>query len=50
LKPASGYYNNEGNTRADSGAGIYTPGFKPFNNLLEEWRIKGEMASLEIQR
>jgi cyclohexanone monooxygenase len=45
-----GYYNNEGSARAGLGAGIYTPGINAFNKLLEEWRAKGDMEGLEVQR
>jgi cyclohexanone monooxygenase len=45
-----GYYNNEGSARAGLGAGIYTPGINAFNKLLVEWRNKGDMKGLEIQR
>jgi cyclohexanone monooxygenase len=45
-----GYSNNEGSARAGLGAGIYTPGINAFNKLLEEWRAKGDLDGLEIQR
>jgi cyclohexanone monooxygenase len=45
-----GYYNNEGSARAGLGAGIYTPGINAFNKLLVEWRNKGDLEGLEIQR
>ena len=45
-----GYYNAEGSARAGLGAGIYTPGINAFNKLLEEWRAKGDLEGLEIQR
>ena len=31
-------------------AGAYTPGINAFNELLEEWREKGDMAGMEIDR
>jgi cyclohexanone monooxygenase len=44
-----GYYNNEGHTKAGSGFfGAYTPGTNAFNQLLEEWRGRGELAGMEL--
>ncbi|HTK67997.1 MAG TPA: NAD(P)/FAD-dependent oxidoreductase [Pseudonocardia sp.] len=44
-----GYYNNEGKTKAGSSFfGAYTPGTNAFNELLEEYRARGDMAGLEL--
>lgn len=44
-----GYYNNEGATSAGNGFfGSYTPGAAAFNELLEEWRAKGDLAGMEL--
>jgi cyclohexanone monooxygenase len=45
-----GYYNNEGQSGAGLGAGLYTPGINPFNALLERWRAEGSMDGLELDR
>jgi cyclohexanone monooxygenase len=45
-----GYYNNEGQTDARPGAGVYTPGLNAFNRLLEQWRAQGDMEGLELDR
>ena len=45
-----GYYNNEGQSGAGLGAGLYTPGINPFNALLEQWRAQGDMEGLELDR
>jgi cyclohexanone monooxygenase len=45
-----GYYNNEGHTKAGSGFfGAYTPGTNAFNELLEEYRERGDMAGLALR-
>jgi len=44
-----GYYNNEGAPRAGSSFfGAFTPGANAFNQLLEEWRARGDLAGLEL--
>jgi cyclohexanone monooxygenase len=45
-----GYYNNEGQSGAGLGVGLYTPGINAFNRLLEQWRAEGDMDGLEIDR
>ena len=46
-----GYYNNEGDT---STIGIfdqiYTPGINQFNALLAEWREKGDLEGMQLQK
>ena len=48
-----GYYNNEGRgTAKDNGSFLgdfYSPGFYAFDELLAEWRDKGDMAGLELR-
>ncbi|MEX1103418.1 MAG: NAD(P)/FAD-dependent oxidoreductase, partial [Dehalococcoidia bacterium] len=44
-----GYYNNEGAPRT-AATGVYLPGINAFNRLLEDWREKGDLAGLEIDR
>ena len=47
-----GYYNNEGRGGGeDNGAFLgdfYSPGFYAFDDLLAEWRAKGELEGLEL--
>jgi cyclohexanone monooxygenase len=46
-----GYYNNEGSPKAGSAFfGAYTPGINAFNQLLEGYRERGDMAGLELDR
>ncbi|HEX4906440.1 MAG TPA: monooxygenase, partial [Acidimicrobiales bacterium] len=45
-----GYYNNEGNLGDRRVSGTYTPGLNAFNALLEQWRAKGDMEGLELDR
>ena len=46
-----GYYNNEGAPKGGSAFfGAYTPGVNAFNQLLEEWRDRGDLAGMEIDR
>jgi cyclohexanone monooxygenase len=44
-----GYYNNEGAPR-EAATGTYLPGINAFSRLLEDWRAKGDMEGLEIDR
>ena len=45
-----GYYNNEGAPRGGSAFfGAYTPGINAFNQLLEEWRERGDLAGMELR-
>jgi cyclohexanone monooxygenase len=42
-----GYYNNEGSERPGSlAAETYAPGLNAFNDLLEQWRGKGDLEGL----
>ena len=45
-----GYYNREGKT--SSGASMqnspYAPGINAFNDLLEDWRAKGDLAGMKL--
>ncbi len=45
-----GYYNNEGQPGAGNALAQeqYAPGINAFNQLLEEWRTKGELEGLEL--
>jgi len=46
-----GYYNNEGSPKAGSAFfGAYTPGINAFNQLLQDYRQRGDMAGLELDR
>jgi hypothetical protein len=45
-----GYYNNEGNLSDRRGGGTYLPGLNAFNRLLEDWRAKGDLEGLELDR
>jgi cyclohexanone monooxygenase len=45
-----GYYNNEGNLTDRRGGGTYLPGLNAFNRLLEDWRAKGDLEGLELDR
>lgn len=46
-----GFYNNEGGERIGSIAGeSYAPGLNAFNDLLAEWRAKGDLAGHILQR
>lgn len=52
LSCTPGYYNNEGRGGAkDNGAFLgdfYSPGFYAFDELIAEWRDKGDLAGLEL--
>lgn len=46
-----GYYNNEGGGHGGIRAAVgepYAPGFYAFDELLQEWRAKGNLAGLEL--
>ena len=45
-----GYYNNEGNLEDRRAAGTYTLGLNAFNALLEQWRDRGDLEGLELDR
>ena len=52
LSCTPGYYNNEGKGGHDGNASFlgdfYSPGFYAFDELLAEWRAKGDLAGLEL--
>jgi cyclohexanone monooxygenase len=44
-----GYYNNEGGERSGGLNGqTYTPGINKFNELLAEWRARGDLQGLQL--
>jgi len=44
-----GYYNNEGGERSGGLNGqTYTPGINKFNDLLAEWRERGDLDGLQL--
>ena len=45
-----GYYNNEGQFGEAGGLNTeaYGPGINAFNDLLAEWRAKGDLEGLEL--
>ena len=44
-----GYYNKEGGGGAEGFLGeYYSPGFYVFDDLLKEWRDKGDLDGLEL--
>ncbi|MBP7704273.1 MAG: NAD(P)/FAD-dependent oxidoreductase [Caulobacter sp.] len=46
-----GYYNNEGGERSGGLNGqTYTPGINRFNALLAEWRARGDLDGLQLDR
>jgi len=45
-----GYYNNEGAVRGGLRAESYGPGLNAFNDLLAEWRAKGDLEGLILSR
>ena len=52
LSCTPGYYNNEGRgARVDNGGFLgdfYSPGFYAFDELIAEWRDKGDLEGLEL--
>jgi cyclohexanone monooxygenase len=45
-----GYYNNEGAVRGGLRAESYGPGLNAFNDLLAEWRAKGDLEGLILSQ
>jgi cyclohexanone monooxygenase len=49
-----GYYNNEGRGGADGNGSFlgdfYSPGFYAFDELIADWRAKGDLAGLELNK
>jgi cyclohexanone monooxygenase len=52
LSCTPGYYNNEGRGGAEGNGSFlgdfYSPGFYPFDELIAEWRAKGDLDGLEL--
>jgi cyclohexanone monooxygenase len=52
LSCTPGYYNNEGRGGGEANGAFlgdfYSPGFYEFDDLLTEWRDKGELEGLEL--
>ena len=44
-----GYYNNEGHPMSGNAfLGAYTPGINAFHQLLDDWRVAGDLSGLEL--
>ena len=52
LSCTPGYYNNEGRGASDRNGGFlgdfYSPGFYAFDDLLKDWRDKGDLDGLDL--
>ena len=53
LSCTPGYYNNEGRGGRDGNASFlgdfYSPGFYAFDELLADWRARGDLDGLELR-
>ncbi|HVV37219.1 MAG TPA: NAD(P)/FAD-dependent oxidoreductase [Acidimicrobiales bacterium] len=45
-----GYYNNEGQGQGGLSSGVYAAGINAFNQLLVDWRERGDLDGMELDR